>query len=478
MIITRLSLVLPLLFASQAMAGIAQFEANPMHLEHSMAKFSTFAVQVHQRIIPSPTVYRDSLLVATGKGGIIQSGKVVRISAQGKILWSTKLPNIVMTQPLVAYGVVLAGLGGNRMYFRNPDFDCHPGFPHEIVGLSVKSGKILWRVPTRCQDMPTGVVYHQHFYIVSGGGTLRELDPRTGRCVWSMPLTGGAAMSSAALDRGIIYFGTDNIRNGNHRFYAIDLAKHHILWSHNFPDARNLGEPSPVVAHGVVYTVYLRALPYSFFQAESQYLVPVATFEMVAMDASTGKILYRKVLETLYNTGEAATQMILRNGSLQLSFLWDTLRHHLQDLTGFPPATRFQRQPKPGKKAPGISNPPLTYWHGRIYLEPREAKRIFCVDAHTGTILWEEKTGGASIANPNIWHGRLYIVNHRGNLFVFSAISGKQELELPLGTGVVGPSEVLLTPNRLIVGGGSGVLISIPRPTVGKKNAPDSGAKK
>lgn len=111
----------------------------------------------------------------------------------------------------------------------------------------------------------------------------------------------------------------------------------------------------------------------------------------------------------------------------------------------------------------GIHNPPLTYWKGEIFVEPRTAKKLYALDAKTGKILWTYPTPVA-IANPNIHAGILYTMSLSGKLLLLNPVTGKKLFSEQLSFGGVGPTELLLTRNTLIFGTTKGWLISMPYP--------------
>ncbi len=457
---------LPAFGASLPALPSQQFEANAEHLDRPAAEVGSFRTRIGQRIIASPVLQDGFLWVATGQGGKVQSGQVAKLDPQdGHVLWKKQLPNIVMTQPIVSQGLVIVGLGGNRMYFLNPGYTCHSPYEHAILGLSTKTGQVLWTHPTRCQDMPTFVAVDGLVMGPTGGKQFLALDPTTGRTVWKLPLAGWSAMSSPALAGDNLYFGTDDGVTGTHRFYDINWKERRIVWSHNFPRAVNLGEASPVLSHGLVFTAYMEksAVPLGTLWSALRdgKSLPAITFRLAAMDAKNGRLVYD---EALYSVPTNPWKWLSFSGSVWISSRDSDLEAWFhQELPALHLDQRLFASEQSGKQHPGIHNPPLTAWHNLIFVEPRVGGRLFALDARTGLMRWQLNTG-PDISNPNIRDGWLYTVNARGVLYVVNAQTGKLAMTQNLGTGVVGPAEVVLTPGHLITGGSTGILVSEPDP--------------
>ncbi|MHB1269021.1 MAG: outer membrane protein assembly factor BamB family protein [Acidithiobacillus ferriphilus] len=441
-----------------------QFEGNAQHLAFTPDKIGSFDTFIGQRIIAPPSVDGGTLLVTTGEAGHRQKGQVLRIDARtGAILWRTALGNITMTQAIVAGHHIIVGLGGKRMFAVNAGYSCRSRFPHAIAALQAATGKMVWEYATHCQDMPTPAYAHHEILTPTGGGRFIALDARTGKLLWQIPIGGWSAMSSPARVGSNLYFGTDNLFTHRNDFYDIDWRTRKIRWSRNFAHTVNLAEASPVVCGNAVFTAFMRKDSYDLWDILVHLWkhTPMRdfTFEVVSLDAVTGRLLHRKGIYTRHLPPRAWIHERIVNSEIYWKNWVVAALRKIGRAVHRP--VLFSSMRKSDPTHPGIYDPPLTAWHHIIYVEPRLTKRLYALDARTERILWTFRTG-ADISNPNIYHGTLYTVNAQGMLYVLDARTGKLIHTERLATGTVGPSDGLLSPQAFVVGGTSGNLVSLP----------------
>ncbi len=211
--------------------------------------------------------------------------RVTALNARsGAILWARAVPNVVMTTPIVAGGIVIAGTGTSavldelpqKLVWGRPQGDA-------IVGMSAETGRILWRYRTIGQDMPSPALATVNgrdvIVFANGDDHLRALDPRTGRALWVRRVDGIATMSSAATDRGEVYviIGTGANSHRRDRLIAIDPATGSILWSASYGNA----DCSPTIGDGRVFvegSIVDGGLAYN---------------DVAAIDESSGKLHWR-----------------------------------------------------------------------------------------------------------------------------------------------------------------------------------------
>lgn len=440
---------------------IQQFEQNAHHLDYLPHTVVPFRISLGQRIIVLPRYHQGTLYVTTGQGGAHQKGLVVAISAKtGKLLWKTALPNIAMTEPVVGQNRVVVGLGGNRMYFRNVGYGCYSPYPHEWLALNAETGQPEWRFPTPCQDMPTPFLAGDLVIGAAGNHGILAVHLRSGKLAWQRDLHGWSAMSSPAVVGPLFYVGLNGTQASDNRLYAMDWKTHRVLWSTAFPQAQNLSEPSPVVGDGRVFTAFMERGDSTRAHPSPKGFFPAWSFHVVALNAATGKLLWNRYLYTEYGR---EPQGLGNNLSELGSLLYRGVLAHLEHWFPGVGVNRYLIGAAPAKTKAGIHNPPLTYWRGEVFVEPRTGNTLYALSAATGQILWRYSTQ-RTIANPNIHGGRLYTISLKGYLSVLDPRTGKLLFGEQLPMGGVGPTEVLLTRNGLIAGGMDGTLLSIPYP--------------
>ncbi|MHB8197016.1 MAG: outer membrane protein assembly factor BamB family protein [Vulcanimicrobiaceae bacterium] len=176
----------------------------------------------HEAVRPGlgATSWQRSLHGKVNGGLAIAGGKVFvesfnrRVSAldarTGRLIWSTPLPDVAMTTPLVAAGLVVVGTGTNRVLVgrRGRTVWGRPG-GDRILALNAQNGRIVWQRRTVGEDMPTAALARTvgQLAIIGANGhdRIKALSLATGRTLWTRPTRGIATMSSAAVAGGRLY---------------------------------------------------------------------------------------------------------------------------------------------------------------------------------------------------------------------------------------------------------------------------------
>ncbi|WP_414039516.1 PQQ-binding-like beta-propeller repeat protein [Acidithiobacillus sp. M4-SHS-6] len=441
---------------------VFQFEGNSRHLNISNHKLGSFTINLDERIIAPINMHKNSLFISAGESNP-QQGKVVKVDGNdGRIIWSTKLPNISMTEPIVTRHLVIVGMGGKRMFAVNKGYSCHSPYEHGIVALYRKTGNIAWEHATRCQVMPTPAYVNHEILVPDGGGHFLSLNEKTGHLLWKTTISGWSAMSSPLLVNNQLYFGTDNSFTGKNYFYDINWKTHKVVWTKNYSHAQNLAEASPVLSHGIIYTAYMRIPPYGFLQIirhlwRHEYM-RYFTFQVVGMKAKTGDMVVNK---TIY-VKRLPPKTWIHQRLLDEKYYWTswgiTAIRKAAHFLGVP--IHFSSMSDSDPKKAGIYDPPLTAWHRMIFVEPRLTHRLYALSDKTGRLLWTVHTG-EDVSNPNIYNDKLYLVNSRGVLFTINPNNGNILSKTNLSTGSPGPADVLLSKKHLVVGGSSGKVVSV-----------------
>lgn len=174
----------------------------------------------------------------------------------GRVRWRTHLPNIAMTTPIVADGLVIVGTGKDntllqtrtRLVWGIPGGD-------EIIAFDADTGRVRWRYHTVGEDMPSPAFVtaggRDLIIFANGDGHIRALDVRTGRLVFSRYVGGVSTMASAAVADGVVYVLL-GFAAGMHlpdHVYAVRASDGHIVWSAPYGNA----DDSPTVGGVDVY---------------------------------------------------------------------------------------------------------------------------------------------------------------------------------------------------------------------------------
>lgn len=206
----------------------------------------------------------------------------------GRILWSTRLSNVVMTTPIVADRIVVAGTGTSRV-LTDTSAKLIWGRPagDEIVGLDEGNGRVRWRRKTLGENMPSPALVNirgvDALVFANGDGHIRALAVRDGHTIWERAVPGIATMSSAAVDGSVVFVvvGSGSHSGTRDRLIAVDPSDGRILWGAPYGNA----DCSPAIADGEVFV--------EGSNADASRAQPNAFNDVEAVDEGTGRRLWR-----------------------------------------------------------------------------------------------------------------------------------------------------------------------------------------
>lgn len=184
-------------------------------------------------------------------------GRLTALDARtGKPHWSAQTGGVVMTTPIVADGVVVAGTGTSRVLTQSADRVVWGNAGGDaIVAFDARSGRERWRYSTIGEDMPSPALVRtgrgDAIVFANGDDHIRAVLLRSGAVVWKRAVNGIASMSSAAYDRGAVFVVIGGPANSNvhDSVLAVDPQTGRVLWSAPYGNA----DCSPAVAGGRVF---------------------------------------------------------------------------------------------------------------------------------------------------------------------------------------------------------------------------------
>ena len=409
---------------------VHQYDLTPLHTYFVNITIPQINISVGQAIYATPTIYKGSLLVSTmGNETDLNNsrydltyGELIRINlSTEKIIWRTKFPDQIMSQPITVGNEIIVAMGNNaevpRQYYNNYD---------GMYAVNFNTGNIIWNITTDITNMPTPA-YYKGTIVEPNEGQVMLINASTGAYRKVIQTLLPDTLSAPAVINGTAYFGTCeasvygfNASNFEQKhvqtdckFFALNITNGSIIWSTKFPYAgAGLNDVSPAYWNGEIITGYL---------FKSDYEDPV----MVAMNATNGKILWE------FNT-ENATNITRPNITPCIPYWYNQNT---------------------------IS--PITVVDGIAYLDSNYNATLIAVNATTGKYLWAVYTGQTE-SNPNVFDGKyLIIVNDWGNMFIINSTNGRvintfcthiPHLE----------NEVVITRNSAILAGMNGDIVSYP----------------
>lgn len=292
----------------------------------------------------------------------------------GRLLWRAHLPNIAMTTPIVADGVVIVGTGRNdvleqtrtRLVWGVPGGD-------EIAAFDAGSGRVRWTYRTVGEDMPSPALVtvggRDAIVFANGDDHVRALDVRTGHLIWSRPVSGISTMSSAAADGGIVYVvaGVAAAMHQPDHVYAIRASDGGIVWSAPYGNA----DDSPVLGGGRVFV--------EDSQSVSGPSNANAINDVYAIDEASGRLLWAHNSEAGFFTSAGTNEEAIAG-------LYDR-------------DTLFESLPA--------------------------ARRFAAYDAEQGRVLWSIQTAAAVKMSGVSANGRIYVGDTAGVLYTLDAGDGR-----------------------------------------------------
>lgn len=347
--------------------------------------------------------------------------KVVAVDVRsGKQLWSAQVPNIAMSTPVVAGGMVYIGTGksgilprrwniplklrfGNRAVWGVPGGD-------EFAAFDLRTGKQRWAYRTVGEDMPSPVYDRGRLIFANGDWHAYALNAQTGRELWSTDLGGVSTMASALMADGnvIVAVCTDGMRNSSS--IALNPVDGKIVWRSPYGHC----DASPAYGNGKVFVS-------SVTPGESRLQGKTLA---AALDAKTGKALW------VYHGKQEG--------------LWSIIGSDEAAVAG-------------------------AYADGTYYQAAPFDDELIAFDGNTGKVRWRFHTSGPAKMSPVVQNGRLYIGDTAGLLYTLNARDGSlielREFKQPFTT-----SPPIIAGNKMLVVNGTSV-DAIPitgRPKIGE----------
>jgi outer membrane protein assembly factor BamB len=190
----------------------------------------------------APTLANDTLYIGNNGGELYAIDP-----STGRTRWTYHAKNCLMSNPLVYDGVVMVGEGNqttyhdpNRAAMHDPDRLLVGTGESAIIALDAASGKVRWRVPTKGSAMPTPAVVGGNIIEIDGAGYLTEIDPQSGRVLYSHNVQSIASMSA------IVPADNDEIISTGVKQNAVlsfDVLRGRVEWAHTFPsNASGIGD--------------------------------------------------------------------------------------------------------------------------------------------------------------------------------------------------------------------------------------------
>ncbi len=273
--------------------------------------------------------------------------------AKGKTVWQYKTPARIAAASLVCRGKVLFGSADGNIY-------C----------LDAATGRLLWKHGTGRAVCATPACLDDVVFIGNGAGRMHAINVETGALLWTCDAPQTYIQSAATVVGDKVIFGAYD-----GRLYAVDAQLGHVAWT---ADLKSAPLTQPVFASGKLFVV-------------------TADGALVAIDATNGAQLWRKTDgRFIASLGASSDEQTLwartRDGQF---FAFDATINDGE-----------QRWKKEALYAADCNPCAMTACNGQIVFATKNGL-IIGLDAATGDLLWQHKTGNTGInrlvAVPNGW---------------------------------------------------------------------------
>jgi outer membrane protein assembly factor BamB len=309
--------------------------------------------------------------------------------------WATNLKDAIQSTPILSQNRIIASCLDGRLY-----------------GLDKVSGKIRWSLKTEGEIVASPLLASEVLYIGSTDGFVYAVDAESGRLRWKHDVA-SPLVSTPALARGIVCVGAEG------KIVGLKEENGEQVWmtpTKGFFQSQAATDGTNFYLGGWDNTLY-------------------------AVEALTGRIAWRRELGSsddtrlaFYNSPAIASPVTAQGRVFVAT--QDGFLHALSANDGTP---LWKIGAKEGSGSFGYSSPTLR--GGTLYIASwGHDGNVFAVDANTGSIVWESKTGQAILTSgvqvaPD---GKtLAVIGVRGNVCVLDTTTGKTLWNYALGPGNV-----------------------------------------
>ncbi len=366
------------------------------------------------------------------------------------------LPEFPTYKELVSNHPSFRGYGGNGI-------SNHKNVPTSWNGTSGQN--IKWKVKVPLPGYNSPIVWEDRVFLTGANASKREVycfDKNTGKILWTLPVTGipgsgaapkvtddtGHAAPTAATDGRRVYA---IFSNGDIIACDMDGKK---VWG------RNLGVPGNHYGHSSSLMVHRNMVFVQYDQRSGG--------KIMALDVKTGKTLWsttRKVKiswasPVVVYTGKQ-TEIILASDPFVASYNpwtgkenWkiDCIFGEVGPSIAYADGIVFAQNEYARGVAIKLGEKPEILWEFDEYLSdvPSSVATkdylfsatsygvVFCQEAKTGKMLWEQEFGNGFYSSPILVSGKIYLFDKKGIAHIFSASGQYKSLGSPaLGEDVV-----------------------------------------
>src|SRR5579863_7873284 len=351
----------------------------------------------------SPVVACNLVLIASNDHNLYAVD-----AGDGKLVWSWKGDNEIMSAPVYRDGIAAVGTGNaDSPVWDPPRYNVVGMGASDLNGIDLRNGTRLWSFALTGSGMPMPALLGNQLLHVDGSGVLLALDVRTGAYRWRKLLYSNASMTNVLVTpAGFAYFGGrfPNI------VYAVRAADGAPVWTHAFRPRDGAFDDCPLASDGTrIFGMY--ASP----------VVPGGTIiagvtarqHVFALDARTGRTRWDSTLSVT------------------------------------------------GKEPPYNESAIAMYAAGTLYDGSPLAPIVTALDAATGRVKWSVRVSGPVKGGLVMFGGVLYFGDLGGKLWAVDALTGRPIGSLQTDVKFNVGSPIVLN-DSLVIGSADGPVLAVP----------------
>ncbi len=277
-----------------------------------------------------------------------------------------------------------------------------------LYALDEDTGAFVWKTALNGGVWSSPAVHNDAVFVSSTGGNTYSLNKDTGGINWSTPV-GGSPNSMIAVDDGKVFAGT---HTGNPTLIALDETTGATIWTYNHPGGGFVDGNGAAIADGRVY-----------FGVAGSVVGEVICLPENDPD-SNGVITPAEVIWT----------------------------YTCRAITGA----------GPGPKGPGWVTSTPAVQDGKVWVGSDD-EYIYCLDATTGTKIWDFKTGACVWSSPAVADGKVYVGSNDHKLYCLDENSGGLIWDYDTGLSRLAPSPAIAN-GKVFIGSYNGKVYAFGRP--------------
>jgi outer membrane protein assembly factor BamB len=222
------------------------------------------------------------------------NGSLYAIEATtGKVLWSARVPNPLMSAPLIYNDLVIVGEGDPTSRTSSPSEPVMVGQgPSALIGFDRFTGSMRWQTTVSGSAMPTPAIINSTLIDHDGAGWINGLDPSSGEMRYKHWLGSMASMSAILpVDNGD--FITTGV--GSNAAWRVHADGGSIVWRSPFSrGVSGIGDCPPVTDGRRIFCDYVSPV----LPDTSTAVGDLTAQRVYALDTASGAILWDVALES------------------------------------------------------------------------------------------------------------------------------------------------------------------------------------